>query len=247
MGGLDKVVAVDNAARSVICDPILPPIVRALPSLSSPKFEPFSLTVGDSLYVMDAVPRPPNVLSTLLPMCTMTITSPPPPPPLDSYAVVAGGAGIAVSNNASAQTFRFDTAGRTWSEAGDWVLPFTRLADYVPEHKLWFGISPAEDGHRFCAANLAASPVVHGLWKEYAQPPPEWSVAEAYAVHLGSSRFFSIGEIRVETHDCYKVEGELQAVVTGVEVQRCGEELRVLKHKSERYELALNVDYRVLC
>jgi len=100
----------------------------------------------------------------------MTITSP--PPRIDSYAVVAGGAGIAVSNNASAQTFRFDTAGRTWSEAGDWVLPFTRLADYVPEHKLWFGISPAEDGHRFCAANLAASPVVHGLWKGVRRASP---------------------------------------------------------------------------
>ncbi|PVH36211.1 hypothetical protein PAHAL_6G021600 [Panicum hallii] len=276
-GGHDMVVAVDNAGRSFICNPVLPPSVHALPSLSSPKFAPFSLTVGDSLYVMDAVPKPPNGCGPhnveLLSNDDdhgwrwSPLDSPPHVydcpgylcPRIDSYAVVAG-AGIAVSNNDSAQTFRFDTGDKTWSKAGDWVLPFTRLAEYVPEHKLWFGISPIGDGHRFCAANLVASPdsdqmrppVVHGLWKEYAEPPPEWSVAEAYAVHLGSSRFcivglFSTGEIRVETHHSYKVEEELQAVVTSVEVQRCGAELRVVKHKSERYELAAEGDYRILC
>jgi hypothetical protein len=42
-----------------------------------------------------------------------------------------------VSNNASKLTYRFDTASGAWSKAGDWVLPFTNLAEY----NLWFGIS----------------------------------------------------------------------------------------------------------
>ncbi|RLM60243.1 hypothetical protein C2845_PM14G01710 [Panicum miliaceum] len=251
--GHDKVVAMDNTGSSLMCGPDVPPTVRYMPSLCY-KFAPFSLTVGDSLYVMDALPKPPN--------CRGQHNFELPSPRIDSYAVVAG-ASIAVSNNASAQTFLFDTANRTWSKAGGWVLPFARLAEYLPQHRLWFGVSPIEDGYRFCATNLVAwpdsgemtrPPVVHGLWRE---PPPKWRPAECYAVHLGSSRFCIVRFFVIvgdPVHGCpdpgccprIQVEEELQAVVTGVEVESCGDELRVVKHKSERYKLELDHEYQVL-
>ncbi|CAL4996576.1 unnamed protein product [Urochloa decumbens] len=281
--GHDKVVATDNMGQSLICDPDLPPTVHYLPSMASPKFSPFSLTVGNSLYVLDAYPRAPNgrkrhsfeVLSSDEDHRSFKSKawywSPLDPPPhvygpshkshfIDSYTVVAG-SNIVVSNKDSQQTYCFDTVNRTWNKAGNWVLPFNRLAEYLPEHKLWFGISPIEEGYRFCGANLVASldsgemrpPLVHRLWKEYAEPPPEWSLAQTYAVHLGSSkfciiRFFEIGKLHVcpEHHESYKREEELQAVLTGVEVENCGDEVRVVKHKSERYKLDVNSSYRVL-
>ncbi|XP_066326354.1 uncharacterized protein [Miscanthus floridulus] len=55
-----------------------------------------------------------------------------------------GGSGILVSNNASRLTYRFDTASGAWRKAGDWVLPFTNLAEYLPEHNLW----PSDLPHR---------------------------------------------------------------------------------------------------
>ena len=50
----------DNTSRSFMCDSEMSSTVRYLPRLSSSKFLPFSLTVGDNLYVMDAFPKPPN-------------------------------------------------------------------------------------------------------------------------------------------------------------------------------------------
>lgn len=43
----------------------------------------------------------------------------------------------------------------------------------------------------------------------------------------------------------FQVEEELQAVITGVEVEGCGDELRVVKHKSKRYKADLKHGYRV--
>ncbi|CAO2186795.1 unnamed protein product [Urochloa humidicola] len=283
----DKVVvAIDDMGQSLICDPDLPPTVYYLPSMTCPKFSPFSVTIGNNLYVMDAFPMPNGrkrhsfeVLSSDDDhrRCKAWYWSPLDPPPhvydcshrshsIDSYTMFAD-SNIVVSNKASKQTYCFDTVNKAWSKAGNWVLPFNRFAEYLPEHKLWFGISPIEEGYRFCAANLVVSslddsgdemmrppPVVHSLWKEYAEPTPGWSLAQSYAVHLGSSkfcivRFFDIGKLHfcTESHESWKREEELQAVVTGVEVESCGgEEVRVVKHKSERYKLDVNVSYRVL-
>ncbi|OEL20867.1 hypothetical protein BAE44_0018115 [Dichanthelium oligosanthes] len=144
-------------------------------------------------------------------------------------------------------------------------MPFGGLAEYVPEHRLWFGISSRADGYRFMAANLIATPssdseetlcpppVVHGCWKEFVQPPPEWELVESQVVHLGSSkfcivRFFEVGELYFchETHKTEMMEEEMQMVLTGVVVGSCGGELRVVKHKSERYKLNFDFDYWVL-
>ncbi|XP_062192476.1 uncharacterized protein LOC133895969 [Phragmites australis] len=267
-----KVFTMDHTGRALMCDPGLPPAFRHLPSLASGKAAPFSLTVGDSLYIMDAFPKPPGPKRHSFEVLTYDEkcnfkesywhTLHPPPYVYDlrdssqyveSYALVAG-SNMVISNKAVAETYCFDTVKSTWRKAGDWALPFTRLAEYDPDHKLWFGISSYDDGYRFCGANLIDAsgemrpPVVHGFWKEYVEPPPEWSLAWSYAVPLGSSKFCIIRLFEVVTiHVCSKSRtDELQAVLTGVEVQSCGEELRVVKHKSERYKLDITVDYRVL-
>jgi hypothetical protein len=277
--GRDQVVAIDNLGHSLICDPAgVPPAVGYMRSLASPKFSPFSLTVGNSLYVMDARPSRPNghrkhsfEVFTDDNSFKGWNWSPLDPPPLydgpshhspfiNSYTVV-GGSNIVISNKSSKQTFCFNTVNKKWSKVGDWALPFYCLAEYLPDHKLWFGISQSEEGYRFCGANLVASsdsdemrkPMVHSFWKEYAEPAPEWGLTRAYAVHLGFSkfciiRFFEIGKLHLhpEGYGSYMREEEIQAVITGVEVESCGEEVRVLKHKSERYKLDLDSTYRVL-
>lgn len=58
------------------------------------------------------------------------------PLPINSYTMDAAGSGILVSNNASQLTYRFDIVSGAWSKAGDWVLPFTNLTEYLPEHNL---------------------------------------------------------------------------------------------------------------
>ncbi|KAF7080504.1 hypothetical protein CFC21_084576 [Triticum aestivum] len=74
-------------------------------------------------------------------------------------------------------TYCFDTVSRSWSFAGDWVLPFFGTAEYVPELNLWFGVSD-QDYHLPCAADL--SPVLAGqrpepglIWADN-YLPEEW-------------------------------------------------------------------------
>ncbi|KAF8714837.1 hypothetical protein HU200_027371 [Digitaria exilis] len=281
-----KVVTIGHTGRTLMCDPSLPPSFLPLPMEATHRCAPFSLTVGSSLYVMDAVPKLSHngsewhysfeILS--YGHCFSHLykswywQSLPLPPNLygrgdladciESYAVVDG-TDILLSNRAK-HTCRFDTVKGTWRKAGDWAMPFRRLAEYVPEHKRWFGISAkGNDGHScFLAADLmhtsdshemTSPPVVWGSWEEYVQPPPEWSLAESHAVHLGSSkfcivRFFHVGELCVcpMTHRTVMVEEELQVLLTGVEVESCGEKLQVVKHKSERYKLDIKSDYWLL-
>ncbi|TVU43535.1 hypothetical protein EJB05_10014, partial [Eragrostis curvula] len=289
----NKVVAMDNLGRALMCYPEAEhpaAVVGALPSMASSKFAPFAVTVGGSLYVMSEYPERPNASGKcrsfevlagdddhrLFKNCEEWRWHPLAPPPsvygprgddasssVESHAVVAG-AHIVVSNRAAApRAYSFDTVARKWSTAGHWALPFTGAAAYVPEHKLWFGISSLDDGDRFCAADLVASPgsdkmrppELHGFWKEYVEPPPEWSLERSYAVHLGSCRFCVVRffEVASAIHVCpvtneyHRLCPGLQAVFTGVEVDNpCGDQLRVLRHKSERYKLDAPVDYRIV-
>ncbi|CAO2169851.1 unnamed protein product [Urochloa humidicola] len=275
-----QVVTMDHTGRALLCDPSLQPECCRLPMVR-PKLAPFSLTVGSSLYVMDAFPKPPNgseyhsfeVLSCSHRNSDIykewywhTLQPPPfvhgprdPSHYIESYAVVAG-TNILMSNMAK-HTYCFDTAKSKWRKVGDWPMPFSLLAEYVPKYKLWFGLSSMGDGHSFLAANLMppsdleemSPPVVHGSWREYVQPPPEWSLVRSQVVHLGCSkfciiRFFEVGQLNVcsDTGKTFKVEEELQVVLTGVEVVSCDQELWVFKHKSERYKLNFENDYWVL-
>uniref|UniRef100_M8AVM3 Uncharacterized protein n=1 Tax=Aegilops tauschii TaxID=37682 RepID=M8AVM3_AEGTA len=94
-------------------------------------------------------------------------------------------------------TYCLDTAKHTWTQVGDWTLPFVGKVQYVPELKLWFGI--CADDWQIGAADLSTmdmgmgmdsqQPQLAGAWKEL-EPPPEWTEIQCpQLVNLGSGRF----------------------------------------------------------
>ncbi|WVZ95324.1 hypothetical protein U9M48_041106 [Paspalum notatum var. saurae] len=268
-----RVVAIDLDGGTLVCDPSAPPVVEPLTFPAAPKLMPFSLTVGDRLYVLDAFSDEPDSSFEALyrshvrsRFYTEWCWQPLPAPPyvhgrrnddtsssryVKSCAVVAG-TDILVSSRGG-RTYRFDTVESAWTVAGDWPLPFSGLAEYVPEHRLWFGLSssgqpraPAigvggDDDGSACGPRLLEG------------PPPAWRLVRSYAVHLGYSkfciaRFFEIGKRHLQvvcpddTRMAFETE-DLQLVLTGVEVESCGQELRVVKHKSGRYKLTVDGEY----
>jgi hypothetical protein len=149
-----------------------------------------------------------------------------PPPPyihkpskIGSYAVVGNGSHVCISVNGRG-TYFLDTAGHTWNKAGDWTLPFHGKVEYVPELKLWFGLSA--DVQHLIAADLSTTysqPQSVYSWKLF-QPPEEWiERKDAQLVSLGSGRFCIA---RFFTHDFDFVEEDDSArdcvVLTGLEV-----------------------------
>ncbi|OEL21891.1 hypothetical protein BAE44_0017090 [Dichanthelium oligosanthes] len=106
-----------------------------------------------------------------------------------AYGVVGGGSQICLSVE-DVGTYCLDTASHVWSEVGKWTLPFLGKVEYVPELKLWFGLSA--DAQHLAAADLSSldsQPQLLGPWKEL-EPPKEWQeVQEAQLVNLGSGRF----------------------------------------------------------
>ncbi|KAM3293496.1 hypothetical protein ACQJBY_036823 [Aegilops geniculata] len=111
---------------------------------------------------------------------------------ISSYSVV--GDVICVSVDGSG-THCFDTVSRTWSLAGDWQMPFYGKAEYVPELKLWLGLSAANP-ELPCAADLSSVPRGHQPKRRYVwgdpHLPKEW-LPESYGcsniVSFGSGRF----------------------------------------------------------
>ena len=61
---------------------------------------------------------------------------------LGAYAVV-GESHIWASTRIRG-TYSLDTESGTWSKAIDSPLPFSGLAEYAPEHGLWFGFPNVE-------------------------------------------------------------------------------------------------------
>jgi hypothetical protein len=144
-------------------------------------------------------------------------------------------------------TYTFDISTEGWSHAGRWVLPFYRAAEYVPELGLWFGLqAPATPRHLLCAFDLSASAMmkcaapssVHA-WDYLDGLPGEWLPIERALVNLGSGRFCIATYFRnksVYEEDEVREDDDVQTVLTGVEVVRCGDgRLQMIKHKSERY------------
>jgi hypothetical protein len=168
-----------------------------------------------------------------------------PPPPsywnapyskIGSYAVVGNGSHICISVNGRG-TYFLDTARHTWDKVGDWTLPFHGKVEYVPELKLWFGLSA--DAQHLAAADLSTTgsqpqQLVDG-WKEF-QPPEEWfELKDAQLVNLGSGRFCIARFFRYDYfEDDYSQD---VAVLTGLEVHPVlnGDskvKLKMIPHKS---------------
>ncbi|CAM0875663.1 unnamed protein product [Alopecurus aequalis] len=136
---------------------------------------------GQKTWHCDALPRPPFFHGRLDPYISIL-----------SYAVVGDVICVSVT---SVGTFCFDTVSQKWSQAGDWLMPFSGKAEYVPELKLWFGASA--DNHQLpCAADLSPVPGGHAPKKRYIWGNPHLPVDwlpdlynPATIVSLGSGRF----------------------------------------------------------
>jgi len=70
------------------------------------------------------------------------------------------------------------------SKIGDWVLPFSGRAEYIPEYNL------------LCTSDLSAAselrpPTLRHIWEDDLKPSEDWvrGLAMAYAVHLGFGKF----------------------------------------------------------
>jgi hypothetical protein len=163
---------------------------------------------------------------------------PPPYRPADIRAhAVIHGSELWVSTEEEDGTYSFDVGRGSWAKQGDWTLPFCGLAEYVPDFKLWFGLSSRDDGNRLCALDLAAkrrhsASALRSVW-EYFCPPKEWIPFTCSLVHLGSDRLCITKFFR-------DTGGEMLAVFTGVDVVpygRTGKLLWMAKHRSECYNL----------
>uniref|UniRef100_A0A0Q3VQB1 Uncharacterized protein n=2 Tax=Setaria italica TaxID=4555 RepID=A0A0Q3VQB1_SETIT len=100
------------------------------------------------------------------------------PPEIGSYAVVGGGTHVCISVD-GVGTYCLDTASHTWSEVGEWTLPFHGRVEYVPELKLWFGLS----------AETRQMAALVGAWKELCLPEQWKECKDPQLVNLGSGRF----------------------------------------------------------
>ncbi|CAL4937793.1 unnamed protein product [Urochloa decumbens] len=203
----NKVLATDQMGHAAIYDAGMNAL-RTAPTLSRPKYSPISVAVGHKLYVLDSSRR--VVGAGEKEHCFEALvyersgpdgggyydwryhslpTPPYRPGDIDAYAVV-GGSDVWVSAEDEG-TYSFDTVRGTWSKQGEWSLPFCGLAEYVPEYKLWFGLSSNENSNLFCAFDLAAAarrlspPVPRNVWEDLC-PPKGWLPVTSSLLHLGS-------------------------------------------------------------
>ncbi|RLM99570.1 hypothetical protein C2845_PM06G16920 [Panicum miliaceum] len=174
-----------------------------------------------------------------------------------SYMVVQH-SDILVSVNIG--TYSFDTVSRAWSKTGDWELPFSGRVEYIPEYDLWFGLSSYADNNMLCTSDLSAAsklkpPTLRHIWEDELRPPKDWVRGLAYTVHLGSGKFCIARFFKTpEEEPCEDGSGFIRwgcerfAVLTGVEVKRCGEAgggFRMITHRSKRYRpLRLHIVYQ---
>ncbi|VAH16886.1 unnamed protein product [Triticum turgidum subsp. durum] len=157
-------------------------------------------------------------------------------------------------------TYTFDTVSRVWRQVGKWVLPFYGKAEYVPELKLWFGLSECNGSPRLCALDLSAMdaeqpPTLQHTW-DYLDlfEDKKTVISENHLVNLGSGMFCIATLLRTILHTfspdspCSSgeeimmdmMDGEF-IFLTGVEVERCCNEgqapFKMIKHKSIYYDL----------
>jgi hypothetical protein len=194
---------------------------------------------GKKCFTCRLLPPPPFVRET----CSWYKNT----PEITAYGVVGGGSHVCISVQ-GVGTYCLDTADHTWSQVGKWTLPFHGKVEYVPELKLWFGLSG--DSRHLAAADLSdvmdsqQPQLVGGPWKEL-EPPGECEWKECkdpQFVSLGSGRF-CIARFFQEAAGSAgdQVIHENAAVFTGLEVNSSGKggtagkaELQMTPHRSRR-------------
>ncbi|WVZ74918.1 hypothetical protein U9M48_023033, partial [Paspalum notatum var. saurae] len=140
-----------------------------------------------------------------------------------SYAVVGGGSHICISAE-DAGTYCLDTASHTWTQVGEWTLPFIAKVEYVPELKLWFGIC-AKD-FQLGAADLStmgmdSPPQLLGTWKEELEAPQHWTEVQYPQLVLHRKDFQSFMELSDDSDYSNGAIEEDFTVLTGTDVVPC--------------------------
>lgn len=253
----DKVLAVEATGRTTIYDDSFR-VVRSGPVLKAPLYWPISVPVDDSgVYVLDSKHCFQKLVHGNSSFEDWTCEALPAAPrevrggSRRAYAVV-GGNSIWISNDGDG-TYACDISRRAWAKHAEWALPFSGRAEYVSEHKLWFGLARNSTGNPMCACDLAAAaeqgspPVQRNIWQQDVRPRKGWVPRYSNLLHLGSARFCIVRIFAKPSPETeYKSEWdgpkreEVFAVLTAVEVVRSGElgkGLRMVKHKSVRYSL----------
>ncbi|KAK1648173.1 hypothetical protein QYE76_065978 [Lolium multiflorum] len=259
----NKIVGTDQTGRSLLYDDGLRAI-RTLPSLSAPKCRSVPLAIGDSLYVLEAIPmvnyeKQHQSFEALKQPSELDVDdlfwhSLPPPPYVHAPDYGKDRSGLITActlvsssviwiSTESLGTYCFDGASSKWSKIGDWSLPFKGPAEYVPNYKLWFGVLAGEDG-LLCTSDLTQQrPVVSNVFRGFAAPDGTKEI-KSHLLHLGGGQFCVaklFKTIRQEMCDMscclYDTTTGMVVMFTGLEVQRCGTELQVVKHKSFRYTM----------
>ncbi|KAJ1295191.1 hypothetical protein BS78_01G205300, partial [Paspalum vaginatum] len=244
-----EVLCSDQLGRTYIYDADTRSVVT-MPDLK-PKLWPLSLFVpnagldghdhddgscGGSLFIIETVIKPEEGWSGQCsdqfevfvydkPTSTSSCRPLPPPPfvrypkfhnihtKISSYAVVGGGSEVCISH--------------TWRSLGQWTLPFNGKVEYVPELKLWFGLSAKTQ--RLAAADLSAldsRPELVKTWKNELSPRKGLRESQdSQLVNLGTgrfciARFFGIRSLRGHRYYDQIIE-DYFAVLTGVEVVPC--------------------------
>lgn len=159
---------------------------------------------------------------------------------ISSYAVIGSNICISTMSNG---TYLLDTASHTWTELGFGKLPFCGQVEYVPELKLWFGIS--SQAKHLVAADLSdmdSQPQLIGDWREF-EVPPDWEeYRDSQLVNLGSGRFCIARFLSMGSDEIFYRNRIV--VFTGVEVMLAGHDgncsdsgngkvkLKMKRHKS---------------
>uniref|UniRef100_A0A0D9VA14 F-box associated domain-containing protein n=1 Tax=Leersia perrieri TaxID=77586 RepID=A0A0D9VA14_9ORYZ len=167
-----ELLCVDQDGRTILFDADDRSVVT-MADLNKPKRWPISIFIPNhsssssggsgSLFIMETIVRSERHYSDHQFEEFLDISLPLPPFVRDpnfsqirtniiSYAVVSGGSEICISVN-KAGTYCFHTVNHTWRHVGDWALPFHGKVEYVPELKLWFGLS--DKTNHLAAADLS--------------------------------------------------------------------------------------------
>ncbi|TVU48561.1 hypothetical protein EJB05_08202, partial [Eragrostis curvula] len=259
----DNIISTDHEGRTIAYDPTSG-AVGTMPSLHAPKSFPVSLSIGDSLYVINSNPLHANCFEALIhgfppdnmgnedwywhSLPTPSYVYEPTgfeededgyqnPHAIRAYTVV--GDSRLWYSTIGVGTYCFETTTRVWHKVGDWSMPFRGYVEYVAEHGLWFGLSSDDDENKLCMSNLETKdkPVVLKSW-QYLTSPQDWIPYGSYLVPLGSSKF-CIARIFATAfeHDTRFIDSTF-AVFTGVEVVMTGGAgLEMILHKSIRLKL----------
>ncbi|CAL5045441.1 unnamed protein product [Urochloa decumbens] len=259
-GDDDKVIATDQTGRTVMYHAGSDSI-RTLCNLTASKLAPVAFTAGgniNNLYILDNAFNPSRSRDHCFDAlvygdgdngggATWHVPRLALPPSAAAAVRAHPRSRIWVSKD-SLGTHAFDVAAGVWSKAGDWALPFCGRAHHVEELGLWIGLNCeyGEESAVVAADLAAAAPPTRAIgvrWWEF--PPLGWIVGSSHLVHLGSDRFCHARffETRGRCGEGYRRKF---VVFAGIEVVRRGDELFVIKHRSERYDIEYRLFQRVL-